>query len=137
MQNELSKIIFIRDGKLEDHNLVIATFLRGLYYGDSWFGMIPKQVFMDNYKHVISKLLEKNVLKVACLIEDPDTIVGYSLLNPSLQTIHWVFVKKLWRNKGIGRALTPMNVNTVTHLNQTGKTLLPKLKDATFNPFAL
>jgi hypothetical protein len=135
--NDFTGLYDIRDYKPEDRNFILATFLRGLYYGDFFFGEIPKQTFMDNYKHVIETLINISVIKVACLKEDPDVIIGYSILSQDYQTLHWLQVKKQWREKGIGRSLTPKKTETVSHLSKLGLKLLPKLNGAVFNPFKL
>ena len=128
----------IRDGTKEEHGIIFATFLRGLYYGDSWFSLIPKDIFMNNYKLVIKAILDKpgTVIKIACLPDDPTVILGYSVLSGDYQTLHWVYVKKHWRERGIGRSLVPAHPTYVSHLTELGKILLPKL-NATFNPFSL
>lgn len=127
----------VRDYSLEDKNFICATFLRGLYYGDSWFSLVPKSIFMDNYKKVIEALLSSpNVsVKIASLKEDPSVILGYSILSNDYQSIHWVFVKSVWRNKGISKSLVPTHPMQVTHLTKLGLSLLPKLNGAVFNPF--
>lgn len=132
-----NSIFEIRDAKLEDKNFIMATFLRGLYYGDSWFSLIPKNIFMDNYKILLERILANplNVVKVACLKEDPDIILGYSILSANYQVIHYVFVKSPWRKQGIGRALTPRYPVAVTHLTTLGKSLLTKYENCVFNPF--
>lgn len=129
----------IRDGKSEDNNFILATFMRGLYYGDSWWSLIPKQIFMTEYKKVAEALVAGNrtAIKVACLKEDPDVILGYSILSNDYQTIHWVFVKNSWRQKGIARSLLPKYPTSVTHLTKLGKDLLPKFENTVFNPFNL
>ena len=129
----------VRDSIDRDHNLIIATFLRGIYYGDSWFSAIPKHIFMENYKRVIEALLRSPnvVVKIACLKEDPDVILGYSILSNDFQTIHWVYVKSAWRGKGIAKSLTPKYATAVTHLSALGKSLMPKIPTAVFNPFKL
>lgn len=129
----------IRDMKPEDKNFVLATFLRGLYYGDSWFSLIPKPVFMDNYKSVADALVtgQKTVIKIACLKEDPSVILGYSIMSSDYQSVVWVFVKSTWRKRGIARSLLPQHPVAVTHLTKIGKSLLSKLNNPIFNPFAL
>jgi hypothetical protein len=139
MITELETLVEIRDGRSSDRAFILATFLRSLYYGDSWFSQIPKNIFMYNYHKIAEVLLNsKNVLvKVACLKEDTDVILGYSILSKDLTIIHFCFVKSAWRKQGIGSALLPSTINKVTHLTQLGKSLLPKLKDTIFDPFAL
>lgn len=129
----------IRDAVDEDHNFILATFLRGLYYGDSWFSSIPKDIFMANYKPVITAILSspKTSVKVACLKEDTNVILGYSILSTDYQTVHWVFVKTPWRGNGIAKTLVPQHPTAVTHLTALGTKLLPKLPNVIFNPFAL
>lgn len=135
----MSDLYNIRIGKAADHNLVKATFLRGLYYGDSWFSSTDKDSFMANYEKVVSHLLgsPNALLSVACLPDDPDVILGYSLTSLDQTTIHWVFVKKNWRKMGIAKSLCPDAPTTVTHLTKLGKALLPKLTAVTFNPFQI
>lgn len=135
MTEDFTGLYEIRDYTEADKNFVMATFLRGLYYGDSWFSKIPKQVFMDNYKLVAEHLLTKSVVKIACLPEDPEVIIGYSILSADYSAIEWVYVKKAWRLKGIGRRLVPKYPTAVTHLSKLGESLLSKFENTIFNPF--
>lgn len=130
----------IRDMAPEDKNFILATFLRGLYYGDSWWSTIPKQIFMDNYKKVAEQLIDntKTEVKVACLKDEPNVILGYSILSKDYLTIHWVFVKSPWRKRGIARSLLPQYPAEITHLTATGKSLMSsKFPTAIFNPFKI
>lgn len=129
-----SELVAIRSILPEDRNFILATFLRGLYYGDSWFTLIPKQSFMEHYHKVIDYLLAKPgvQVKVACLKDTPDVILGYSIL--SNDTVHFVFVKKNWRGIGIARDLVPNSTKVTTHLTKVGLSILVK-KGLTFNPF--
>lgn len=129
----------IRDGKESDRAFITATFLRGLYYGDSWFSLIPKDIYMKNYKFAINTILNnpRIVVKIACLPDDKDVIVGYSILSEDLMTIHWVHVKKIWRKNGIGRALLPAYPKYVSHLTSVGKMLMNKFDNCKFNPFSI
>lgn len=135
--SEFAGLYDIRDMKEGDKNFVLATLLRGLYYGDSWFSQIPKDIFMSNYKLVAQALVGKANIKIACLKEDEDTIIGYSILSHDFLTIHFVYVKEKWRKHGIAKSLLPKYPTSVTHLTELGKTLLPKFKDAVFNPFKI
>lgn len=127
----------IRDYKESDKSFVLATFLRGLYHGDSWFSQIPRDVFMDNYKTIAADMVTspKNIIQIACLKEDPDVILGYSILSADFKAIRWVYVKSVWRKQGIGKSLVPQFASTVTHLTVLGKSLMDKIPTAIFNPF--
>jgi hypothetical protein len=123
-------LIKTRDYENDDYNFILATWLRGLYYGNEWFNRIDKTVFMKNYHKVIDHLLKKPFIKinVSCLVEDPSVILGYCVSEPEI--LHWVFVKQPWRGIGIARDLIPHDITTVTHLTKC------KLKpDIKFNPF--
>ncbi len=133
--SEFQGLYNIRDYVAEDKNFILSTFLRGLYYGDSWFSQMPKDVFMHHYKLFAEKLLTISNVKVACLPDDPSVIIGYSILSSDYQAISWVYVKKDWRTKGIARSLVPKYPTSVSHLTELGKQLLTKFNGCIFNPF--
>ena len=126
-------LVSLRGPRPDDVNFIFASWLRGLYYGDTWFGEIPKDVFMENYHKVVQNILTKADVRVACLKDDPDVILGYSVSSGS--TLHWIFTKSAWRKIGIGKSLLPEKVDTVTHLTKIGRSLKPK--DCIYNPFAM
>jgi hypothetical protein len=134
--NEKS-LFTIRDYLPSDFNFIMATWLRGLYYGDSWFKLIPKDAFMENYHKILDAImgLPGLTIKVACLKEDIDVIIGYVVYKG--QTLHWAFTKSAWRKIGIAKSLVPTNITTVTHLTKVGLSLLRKNPQIVFNPFAL
>lgn len=136
---EKRDLITVRDYQVADKNFVYSTFLRGLYYGDSWFTHIPKNIFMENYHTILDRLLESpnTQIKVACLKEDQEVILGYSILNTGGTALHWVFTKSAWRNIGIAKSLVPESVSTVTHLTKVGIGILNKRRNVVFNPFAI
>ena len=137
--NDFKGLYNVRDMMPEDKNFILSTFLKGLYYGDSWFSVMPKFVFMDNYKGIAEMLISspKHTVKVACLPDDPSVILGYSILSSDFQGIDWVFVKSAWRNKGIGRSLLPHSPAYITHLTKTGLSLMSKFPTVIFNPFKI
>lgn len=138
MNEEMNSLCELRDFKEGDRSFILATFLRGLYYGNEFFKLIPKHVFMANYKHVAEALLSKNTVKVICLKEDLDVILGYSILSNDYQTIHWIFVKLAWRKKGISKSLLPQFPVCYTHFTTIGRKLVEeKFKDVVFDPFNL
>lgn len=135
--NNFAGLYEIREAKPEDFNFIRSTFLRGVYYGDSWFSLIPKQIFMQNYKSVIEVLLNKATINVACLPDDKDVVIGYSILSNDYLTVHFCYVKAAWRKNGIAKSLVPRHPTAVSHLTKLGKELLPKLSPAIFNPFSI
>lgn len=122
MNEELKALISLRHMEETDHAFIYATWLRGLYYGNSFFAVTEKDEFMERYQLVITNLLFRPSVevRVACLQEDADTILGYSVLEkfsvPHGTTIHWTFVKPEWRKQGIATALIPGDAQTITHI---------------------
>lgn len=134
----IKELYQIRDSKPADDNFILATFLRGVYYGNPITAMIPKDIFMAHYKYKAEALVKdrnKAIVKIACLPDDEDVIIGYSILSTDYQTIHYVYVKDRFRKQGIGRSLVPQYPQAVSHLTALGISLLTKFKDCHYNPF--
>jgi hypothetical protein len=132
-----SDLIEIRSLLPEDKNFILATFLKGLYYGDSYYSEMKKSDFMLQYRDIVEEILNysKDSARIACLKEDPNVILGYALINQENSILHFVFVKKSWRSIGIAKSLVPETVTTVTHLTKPGLSIM-KSKGLVFNPFA-
>jgi len=132
-----SELVVVRDYEPSDKNFIYSTFLRGLYYGDSWFTLIDKDIFMENYHKILTALVEspKTKIKVACLKDDKDVILAYAILDTSDTTLHYVFCKAAWRAIGIAKMLVPSTITTVTHLTLAGIGILKKRPEIKFNPF--
>ena len=127
----------VRDYTPNDKAFVISSFLKGNYYGHSWFSLIPQAIYFENYHKVAEHLVRTATIKIACLPEDPTIIIGYSILSSDFQTIHWVHVKKKFRGLGVAKDLLPKHPQYVSHLNDLGQSLMPKFPTAVFNPFKL
>lgn len=137
MSVEKSDLVAIRYAAEEDRNFILATWLRGLYYGDTWFREVPKEIFMTEYHKILNNILASPNTKiyVACLIDDPDVILGYAVTNQAETTLSWVFVKSAWRGIGIAKGLMPKSITSVTHLTKVGLSILRKHPQVIFNPF--
>lgn len=128
-----------------DKGFVFSTFLDGLYYGNDFFNSIDKQIYYKSYGEVLEALLAKTSVNVvmAVLNDDEDVILGYAILDNegivepnSTFKLHYSFVKKMWRNKGIHRMLTRVPISTVTHVTKPGLAIARK-RGWIFNPFAI
>ncbi len=148
MEATLNKkeLIGVRPFGESDKNFVLATWLRGLYYGDSFFSSIPKTIFMENYHAILEGFLQRNSgsIQVACLKEDPEVILGYSVVRhlkvgeADISVLDWIFVKTAWRGIGISKMLVPNKINACTHLTKLGASIIKnKYPNIIFNPFLL
>ncbi len=128
----------IRAFKPEDTNFILATFLRGIYYGEGFFSKTPKNLFMDRYKRVAQSLVSapQVLIRVACLPEDSDVILGYAILTKDLETVFYAFTKSAWRKRGIAKALIPNDFKYIVpqHVTKLGKEILRKY-NVTEQPF--
>lgn len=130
------ELFTIRDGISSDENFIYASWLRGLYYGNSWFKEINKDVFMTAYHKVIEFILKSpnTTVKVCCLKDDPEVILGYAVFGAD-NTLHWLFVKSIWRMRGVAKALVPNTIRRVTHLTKSGLTIMRRRQNVSFDPF--
>ena len=117
----------------DDEAFIMSTWLKGLYYGNSWFRQIPQDTFFDAYRDVITRLAASSEIKVACLADDPDVILGYSVSSGPI--LHWVFVKQAWRKLGLAKDLVNPRTYVTTHMTTVGQAIKPK--DWIFNPFLI
>ncbi len=132
-----SELVAIRGGRESDLPFIYSTWLKNLRYGNSWFEAIDQEVYYDVYHNVIEQVLASPgvTVKVACLRDDPEVILGYSVFKgPRLD---YVFVKSAWRGIGIAKLLVPTNIAVVSHLTKVGLALLRKRPNIKFNPFNL
>ena len=129
--------ILIRGPQADDAPFILATWLRGLYYGCDWYKAVPKDIFMAEYHKILVRLLSAPgvEVQVACLKDDPSVILGYSVLGRDKSVIHWAFVKTGWREMGLARILTPASVTSASHLTKVGMNILRKHSTIVFNPF--
>ncbi|GAC1503744.1 MAG: hypothetical protein NVS1B10_08880 [Candidatus Saccharimonadales bacterium] len=126
--------IAIRASKDTDMPFVYSTFLRGVYFGIPYFRQCDKVAFYKNYSAYLDALLPKCAVKVACLADDPDVILGYVVLQGS--ALHWAFTKQVWRSQGIFKQLLAgQTVKECTHLTNVGSKIASN-KQISFNPFS-
>lgn len=132
-------LVAIREYVPGDRNFILKTFLVGLYYGGSVFSDMVKGVFMKKYHAIAEKLLDYPLtkIKICCLKEDPDTVLGYSIYRyvDGKTVLDFLYVKKAWRRAGIGKSLLPLDIVAVTHLTKVGKSLKPS--NIEFDPFLI
>ncbi len=134
---ELEKICKIRNYENSDESFIVSTFLTGLYHGNEFFNIMDKKIFLRNYRPIIKTILRRREVKMACLREDPDVILGYSILSKDFLVIDWVYVKAKWRKFGIAKLLLPKYPKQYTHFTTLGLILSKKFGNLKFNPFNL
>jgi hypothetical protein len=128
-----NELIAIRPFVEADLPFIFATWIQGYQGGHQWFRKVPRKLFWEQYKPVVEALLKSRDVKVACLKEDPDTIVAYCVYKG--ERVDWIHVKENWRKIGIAKDLLPVNFSSVSHLTNVAFEILKKHPKITFNPF--
>lgn len=129
-------LITIRDWVPGDYNFVKATWIKALRFGNQWFARTEGPSYYKAYSKVLDSLLSTPTVQVAIasLSDEPDVILGYSVYRGT--TLDFVYVKKAWRNIGIAKSLVPKTIKKVTHLTETGKSILERYPNVSFDPFS-
>lgn len=136
--SSITSIAYVRPPVEDDLNFIIATFLKGLYYGNDFYGMIQKDDYMKNYEPIVKAILANNLINIACLKEDPGVILGYSILTSDQSTVHFTFIKAAWRSKGLFQLLVPNTITGYSHFTNKGLSIVKsKFNQAVFTPFKI
>lgn len=116
--------------------MIFSKWLRSLRFGNDYFKLIDSTTYYAKYHIYLEELLRRPmaVARFAVLSDDHDVVLGFSLTEA--EGLHYVHVHKDHRNKGIGTALVPKNIYTISHLTKIGLSIWnSKLPHAKFNPF--
>lgn len=125
--------ILIRPITETDLPFIFATWLKGLYHGNEFYSKIKQDVFYAQYHKMIETILPKSMIKIACLEDEPDVIIGYCVFETD--RLHWIFVKKAWRKLTIAKQLlNDVPFTRVSHLTKVGEAIRKKEKWE-FDPF--
>ena len=125
--------IVIRPPTETDIPFIFSTWLKGLYHGNLYYKKIKQDVFYAKYHKVLESILPRYTVRVACMEDEPDVILGYVVYLGDV--LHWAFVKKAWRKLGIAnKLLADVTINKVSHLTKVGESIA-KRKNLEFDPF--
>lgn len=94
-------VIKVRELRESDLAFIFATWLRQLWFSPSNKTTFGKEEFMRLHHMRIEKVLKEKPVRVACLLEDEDVIVGYEVKDSEPFT----YMKKAWRGLGVEKLL--------------------------------
>ena len=92
-----NKNIIVRPAKEEDIPFLFATYLKHNWYDKTNSTLLPKIVWINAQRKRLQKIYDENKIKIACLNDDADLIMGYGFLD--LDNKPFVYVKKHYRNQ--------------------------------------
>ena len=95
----------IRPARPGDHALIYSTWRNALWYAEKRDPKESSQFYKDT-SEIIRGILSRPEcrVRVACLSEDPDMLLGWSVF--LADHLEFVYVKIDYRRKGLGRLLT-------------------------------
>lgn len=127
--------VIIRSAIPADRNFILSTWLKGLYYGNSEVKQMPQELYYQQYADKFLATLNSPDVKVsvACLQDDTNTIIGYLVSTGT--AVHWLYVKKDFRSKGIANLLLKHDNYLTYTLSTKAGSAIAKKKKLTYNPF--
>ena len=96
--------VIIRPAAADDVNFIMSSYLRSLS------NQAPYDLLDTNYFNASGHLLANRIMAVstiimACSSTDPSHIYGWIAGDKQKRTLHWVYVKNVFRHAGIGKML--------------------------------
>lgn len=95
-----------------DSGMIFSTWRNSAYYGTSPPPRESGADFFRNLTKRINELLWDATVRIACLQDDHNIIIGYSVCTGD--HLEWVYVKPAYRECGIAKELVPSTVLTYT-----------------------
>ena len=122
----MSKVILRQFDPATDSGFIYSSFPKGVYHGSVEKIATPKDEWFGSFYNYLKEQLALATVSIACMQDDPDTILGYSIL--AGDTLQFVYVKAPYRNQGIATLLTKNKFKdiNVKNLTKVGAAILAK-----------
>lgn len=95
-----------------DQAFVYTTWRNGMYYGSKEMKKRDPKIAFKELTREIKDILKNATVRIACLEESPDVIVGYVVFTN--KHLDWVYVKEEFRKQGVASLMVPKGILTVT-----------------------
>lgn len=100
----MSRVIIRAFNRSIDESFIFSSWQKNVYYSKVRSGIdVHKEEFFRQYNEYITEQLAQSQVTIACLDGDPDTILGYSVIDKGV--LEWIYVKVDFRNHGIASLL--------------------------------
>lgn len=105
MTEETSTVVLRPFNPKTDEPLIYATWRNGLWYGGKRDRALSAEFYANTTKKILDLIHDKRTqIRIACLSNDPDQMIGYSFMRGT--HIIWLYVKIDFRKQGVGKLLT-------------------------------
>lgn len=112
--------VVVRDFLESDRPFIFSSWRNSSFFGVP-HGTRPEAAgFFARKTREIGQILARNArVRIACLEDDPQLIIGYSV--STARHLEWIYVKDGFRKQGIGQLLFPKDTETVSaHMTKIG-----------------
>lgn len=110
----------LRPMRETDENLVIDSWYRSYFKSRDGRSYPQVEQFYEDYQPIVRALVERSTVYVAALKAEDDAVAGWAALEGGV--LHYVFVKRRWRELGVARWLMTrlgLTDGPVVHTHQT------------------
>jgi len=97
----------IRPANQGDVPFIFNSWLKSYNHHAIYPFRIPTEIYYKAHHDIVERILKSNTVLIACDAKDETSIYGYIVagLTSGIPTIHYVYVKSLFRKLGIATAL--------------------------------
>ena len=113
--------IEVRLAKQDDLNFIFSCWLRSYRHASQFAKKISNDIFYKFHHKLIEGIIIRGAqIRIAHPVGDPDTILGFSCLEmwQEKPVVHFVYIKKAFRNMGIAKKLVWETEGFFTHLTE-------------------
>lgn len=119
-------------------NKILANWLISYKHCNDYMKLIDRDAYFESYKVILQNIMRRpfSIIRLAVLSLDYDVVLGWSCIEAA--TLHYVYVNKDMRKKGIAKHLVPKfkEIEILTHLTKAGLAIWNnKMPNAIFDPF--
>jgi hypothetical protein len=102
---------------VDDSGFIYSTWPKNVFYsGILNVNKHDKKRWFQEFYNYLQKLIPESEISIACMDDDKNTILGYSVV--SGRTLQFIYVKELFRKQGIGSLLFNHN-KQIREINQS------------------
>ena len=96
---------------------------------------IRDRVYFAHQHRLIEAILRRGRVRVAYVLNDPDTIIGYLVLTEEPNVLHYAFVKSPFRREHVLTSLIPEGDWFYSHRSDDSDRIIGRFPQLTFNPY--
>ena len=109
--DSLTGVLKLRAGTPSDRSYVIRSWVASFNHSPLARALGDK--YYAAYAPIVERQLARSQVRIACLVEEPGAIMGFAVVEPSSDTVHYVCVRSGWRKRGVASLLLAKELERV------------------------